>query len=73
MGSFNINLRASMNIFTIFGIVKMLQINTNWKLSKMSIIKICEQMWVKTFYFATPIFVEVLKGKSSPYEFLQIL
>ena len=39
----------------------------------MTIIKNCEQMLAKTFYFASQIFVEVLNVKYSLYEFLHIL
>ena len=62
--------RVSMKIFMIFGIVKMLQLNTFWNLSKMALTKPYEQIWGKTFYFGPPIFVEVLKVNSSLYEFL---
>ena len=47
----------------------MLQLNTIWKLPKITLIKSCEQMWVKTFYFATLIFVKLLKDKGDLYEF----
>ena len=70
MGSFNIFVRASMNIFTIFGNAQGLQIITFWKLSKMAIIRACEQRWSKTFYFGAPIFVELLGVMGSPPKFL---
>ena len=49
----------------------MLQINTFCNLSKMKIFKSYEQILTKTFYFASPIFVEALDAKWSPPEFLQ--
>ena len=73
MGTFNIILRASMNIFTIFGNAQGLQIITFWKLSKMAIIRSCEQRWSKTFYFGAPIFVELLGVMGSPPKFCEIL
>ena len=51
----------------------MLQINTFWKLTKITITKPYEQMCCKTFYITSPIFVEDLEVKRSLGEFLQIL
>ena len=45
------------------------QINTFWVIIKNALFKLQEQMWCKTFLFASPIFVVVLKGNSSLYEF----
>ena len=73
MGSSKIVLRASMNIFIIFGNVSILQINEFWKISKMPLLKPCEQRLPKTFYFGPPNFVEVLKVKWILCEFLYIL
>ena len=64
---------VSMNYFSIFGNIKMLQLNAFWKLSKMPVTKPYEQRWCKTFYFTSPIFVEDLEVKRSLYEFLHIL
>ena len=47
MGSFDMIVRVSMKIFMIFGIVKMLQLNTFWKLLNSTLIKKYEQMLVK--------------------------
>ena len=49
----------------------MFQLNTFWKLSKMTITKPYEQMWCQTFYFGPPIFVLALNVKWNPHEFLQ--
>ena len=62
--------RASMNNSIIFGVVKMLQLNTFWNSSKMALTKPYEQIWGKTFYFEPPIFVEVIKVNYSSHEFL---
>ena len=48
----------------------MLQINTIWKLSKMTLIRACEQRWSKTFYFGEPNFVELLGVMGSPPKIL---
>ena len=63
--------RASMNNSIIFGNAQMLQINIFWELSKMTITKPYEQFLTKTFYFDSPIFVEILDDIKSPPEFLQ--
>ena len=41
------------------------------EINKMTITKPYEQILTKTFYFASPIFVEALTAKWSPPEFLQ--
>ena len=71
MGSFNMVVRVSMKIFMIFGIVKMLQLNTFWNLSKMALTKTYEQIWGKTFYFEAKLFVVLLKVMGRLYKFLQ--
>ena len=70
MGSFNMVVRVPIKIFMIFGIVKMLQLNTFWNLSKMALTKPYEQIWGKTFYFGTKLFVEHTNVKWRPLEFL---
>ena len=65
--------KASMNNSIIFGNAQRFQLNTFWKLTKITITKPYEQNLTKTFYFASPNFVEVLKVKLSLYEFLQFL
>ena len=62
--------RVSIKFFMNFGIVKMLQINTFWKLLKFTLIKSYEQMLVKIIYLTSPIFVKHLKVKWGLYEFL---
>ena len=66
MGSFNMFVRVSMNIFIIFGFVKMLQLNTIWKLPKINLFKGCEQMLAKTCCFAKPNFCGAPKGQLEP-------
>ena len=51
----------------------MLQINTLWKLTKITIAKPYEQILTKTIYFDSPIFVEVQHVMGSPCEFSPIL
>ena len=69
MGSFNIIVRASMNIFINFGNVQVLQINAFWKLSHLTKSKPYEQRWPKTFYFGAQIFLEILPALGRLYEF----
>ena len=66
-------LGASMNFLTIFENAQVLQVNEFWKLSKMTIFKLYELMLSKTFYFATPIFVELLHVMGRLHEFSRIL
>ena len=45
--------------------------NEFWKLSKMTIIKPCEQLLLKSFYFAPQFFLELLNDIERLHEFLQ--
>ena len=47
MGSFNMIVRFSMNLFHYFGLVRMLQLNTFWKLLKFTLTLSYEPMLVK--------------------------
>ena len=47
----------------------MLQLNTFWKLLKITLIKSYEPMLVKIIYLTSPNFVEHLKVIQNPYEF----
>ena len=70
MGSFIILLGASMNIFII---LEMLSAPNKYILEviKMSIFKPYEQLVLKTFYFCTPIFVELPNDKGSLPKYFQ--
>ena len=69
MGSFSNILGASINNFIIYGNAQVLHIIIFLKLSKMALIKLYEQMLLKTFILATPNFVEVLNVMGSLCEF----
>ena len=55
--------------FISFGNNHMLQIITFWSLSKILIIKSCEQRLAKTFILPHQIFVEHLKVNWNPHDF----